>query len=52
MKIVIKHYQRTHKEHKYIGKKYPIAFLMDGITDLRNIGAIFRLADALGERIK
>ena len=44
----IQHTQLTHDKHKYLGYKYPLAFMLDNIIDPINVGAAFRLADALG----
>ena len=44
----LKHKQLTYHEHKCLEYKYPLAFMMFNVIDPRNVGAAFRLADALG----
>lgn len=40
----------AHYQQEIQANRHPIAFLLDGVDDLRNIGALFRLAD--GARIE
>ena len=44
----IKHRQLTHNDHEHLGYKYPLVFLLDNVIDPSNVGAAFRIADALG----
>ncbi len=40
--------QLIHKDHQVGRERFPLTLLLDGICDAANVGAIFRLADALG----
>ncbi|HED39730.1 MAG TPA: RNA methyltransferase [Chromatiales bacterium] len=40
--------QLVHEEHRAGRECFPLILLLDGICDGANVGAIFRLADALG----
>lgn len=40
--------QLTHMDHRAGGRRLPLILLLDDISDPANVGAVFRIADALG----
>lgn len=44
----MQHRQLDYGEHKPQGENFPVVFLLDNVSNPKNVGAIFRLADALG----
>lgn len=40
--------QLNHNHHKVQSKKHPVCLLANDINDSRNVGSIFRIADAFG----
>jgi len=40
--------QLIHQDHHVNGTQFPLVLLLDGVSAPSNVGAIFRLADALG----
>jgi tRNA G18 (ribose-2'-O)-methylase SpoU len=48
MEKPVKHRMLEHGDHIKSNKKYPVIFVLDHVTDVQNVGSIFRLADSFG----
>ena len=48
MQTAFSHRQLTHSNHQPSGFRYPLTFLLNGVSTAVNVGSAYRLADALG----
>lgn len=44
----MKHRQLIHSDHQPRQKKHPVIILLDNVKDAKNVGSVFRIADAMG----